>query len=59
MTPTEFKKAQETLGLTNQAMADRLCCGINLVEKMRQGTRPVSTRTVKMIEREMANDGHR
>jgi DNA-binding transcriptional regulator YdaS (Cro superfamily) len=53
MTTREFKDAQSALGLTNQAMADVLCCSLRLVEKMRQGTRKVSPRTVRMVEREM------
>lgn len=52
MTNYEFKQAQLRLGLTNQAMADLLCCSLRLVEKMRQGERAVSARTERMLERE-------
>jgi DNA-binding transcriptional regulator YdaS (Cro superfamily) len=52
MTSQEFKDAQAALGLTNAAMADLLCCSLRLVEKMRQGTRVISPRTVRMIERD-------
>ena len=52
MTADEFKKTQAELGLTNQATADLLCCSLRLVEKMRQGTRKVSPRTVLMLERD-------
>jgi DNA-binding transcriptional regulator YiaG len=53
MTAAEFKHAQTTLGLTNQAMADLLCCSLRLVEKMRQGERRVSARTEKLLRREL------
>lgn len=54
MTATEFKEVQHRLGLTNQAMADLLCCSLRLVEKMRQGERAVSARTERMLGRECA-----
>jgi hypothetical protein len=34
-------------------MADLLCCSLRLVEKMRQGERAVSSRSEKMIKREV------
>lgn len=52
MKAKEFKEIQARWGLTNEAMAERCCCSLNLVEKMRSGTRHVSPRTVKIIERE-------
>ena len=57
MTAQEFKTAQGNLGLTNEAMADLLCCSLRLVEKMRQGDRAVSARTARMIERELQQRG--
>jgi DNA-binding transcriptional regulator YdaS (Cro superfamily) len=57
MTAQEFKEAQHQLGLTNQAMADMLCCSLRLVEKMRQGERAVSARTARMLERELQQRG--
>jgi len=57
MTLAEFKEAQGNLGLTNEAMADLLCCSLRLVEKIRQGERAVSARTSRMIERELQQRG--
>ncbi len=54
MTPAEFKQAQLRLGLTNQQMADLLCCSLRLVEAMRQGERAVSARTAKLIDRALS-----
>ena len=51
MTAQEFKTAQVALGLTNETMADMLCCSLRLVEKMRQGERAISARTEKLLER--------
>ena len=51
MTQTEFKKWQGTR--TNPETAELLCCSLRLVEAMRQGVKPVSERTAKMIEREV------
>jgi DNA-binding transcriptional regulator YiaG len=53
MTAEQFKQAQEALGLNNLEMADLLCCSLRLVEKMRQGERAVSSRSEKMIKREV------
>jgi DNA-binding transcriptional regulator YiaG len=53
MTAEQFKQAQETLGLNNPEMADLLCCSLRLVEKMRQGERAVSSRTERLLNREL------
>jgi len=50
MTTQEFKQWQGDK--TNAETAEVLCCSLRLVEKMRQGVRPVSTRTGKMISKQ-------
>lgn len=41
MTAAELKKAQATLGLTNQQLADALKVSLRAVEMWRQGARPI------------------
>lgn len=53
MTATEFKDAQLRLGLTNEKMSALLCITTRQVERMRQGTRAVSSRSAKLIQREL------
>jgi hypothetical protein len=48
MTPVEFKTAQGSK--TNAEMAEVCCCSERMVEMMRQGRKPVSARTQRLIE---------
>jgi hypothetical protein len=50
MAPQKFKAAQELLGLTNQAMADLMCCSVAYVEMLRGGKRKPSWAIWRIIE---------
>jgi hypothetical protein len=45
-----FRKKQQELGLSNNMMAELLCCTTSHVEHMRSGRRKVVDSTRKLIE---------